>query len=119
MGKKIVYLITIMICYILSTTVKGETLIDVVKNIGTLSPKTIRKKIEQLPQEEQIKLRILLLSYAQKDNQARNLINKLYPEKVVSNVLLLPNSQNAIVVDKTNEKLYIINMNNRIIRTII
>jgi murein L,D-transpeptidase YafK len=89
----------------------GETLKDLVSRIDSLTPQQIREEIEKLPQEEKLKLQILLLSYAGKDKKAGEIIKRIYNRKLISNVLVLPRNSYAVVVDKTNEIVYVVKMN--------
>jgi murein L,D-transpeptidase YafK len=103
----------VLVCLILllfsfSFSGKARTLESIVSELGTLTPEELSKEIESLPEEEKIKLQILLLSYTGKDKQVRDLIERFYPKKLLSNVLLLPQGEKAIVVDKTNEILYVV-----------
>ena len=105
-------IILFVLVFLLSfSSVRGESLDELINKIGILSPDEILREIDKLPQEERIKLQVLLLFYAGKDEKAKELLKKLYPKKIVSNVLLLPESTKAIVVDKTREILYVVGIN--------
>jgi len=84
------------------------TLDELILKLPNLTPEEIEEEIEKLPQEEKIKLQLLLLSYAGKNEKAKELIEKLYPKKLITNVLELPKGSVAIVVDKTEEILYVV-----------
>ncbi len=86
----------------------GKTLEEVISNIGSYTPEELQKAIDSLPQEEKLKLQLLLLTYAGEDKRVGELLQKLYSEKLISNVLELPQDVPAIVVDKTNEVLYVV-----------
>ncbi len=88
----------------------GETLSQILQEIGTISPKELSKRLEELPQEEKLKLEILLLSYSGENEKVKELLNKLYSGKLMTNILELPENLPAIVVDKTNEILYVVKM---------
>ncbi len=92
------------------TGAHSETLNQILSQIGTISPDELSRKIEKLPQEEKIKLEILLLSYSGEDRKVKELIDKLYSGKLITNILELPKDLPAIVVDKTNEVLYVVKM---------
>jgi murein L,D-transpeptidase YafK len=93
------------------TNLKATTLEDIINNIGVWPPQKIEMEIKNLPQEDKLKLQFLLLSYAGEDEKIKELIKKLYNKKITTNVLELPKDLYAIVVDKTNEVLYLIKMN--------
>ena len=105
-------IILFLLVFLLSfSSVRGEGLSELINKIGILSPEEVLREIDRLSQEDRIKLQVLLLFYAGKDGKAKELLKKLYPEKIVSNVLLLPESTKAIVVDKTREILYVVGVN--------
>nr|WP_163328452.1 L,D-transpeptidase family protein [Desulfurobacterium thermolithotrophum] len=91
-------------------TARGESLYELVKKIDILTPEEISKEIRNLSPEERFKLQLLLFSYAGESKEVRKLIKKAYPKRLISNVLILPPSINAIIVDKTREILYVIKM---------
>ncbi|ADU97522.1 L,D-transpeptidase family protein [Thermovibrio ammonificans] len=91
---------------------RGTTLTEIVENLGVWSVPKLEQEIRKLPQEERLKLQLLLLTYAGDSKKAKELLSKLYNTKLVANVLELPRDLHAIVVDKTNEVLYVIRMEN-------
>lgn len=86
----------------------GKTLEEIIANIGSFTPQELQKEINSLPQEEKLKLQLLLLTYAGENGKVKELLQKLYAGKLVSNVLELPQNLPAILVDKTNEILYVV-----------
>lgn len=88
----------------------GKTLEEITSNIGSYTTEELQKEISSLPQEEKLKLQLLLLTYAGENEKVKELLKKLYSEKLISNVLELPQNIPAIVVDKTNEVLYVVKM---------
>jgi len=86
----------------------GKTLEEIIANIGSYTPKELQREINSLPQEEKLKLQLLLLTYAGENEKVKELLKKLYAGKLVSNVLELPQNLPAIIVDKTNEILYVV-----------
>jgi len=77
--------------------------------LDSLTPQQIESEINKLPQEEKLKLQILLLSYGE-NGKASEIIRKIYGNRLISNVLVLPQNAYAIVVDKTNEIVYVVKM---------
>ncbi len=96
--------------FIFSVSSKALTLKELVEELDSLKPQEIERAIEELPEEDRLKLEVLLLSFAGKDEKAAELLKKIYSLKVISNVLELPPDLKAVVVDKTNEVLYVIGM---------
>ncbi len=88
----------------------GETLSQILSEIGVIPPKELAKRIKELPQEEKIKLEILLLTYSGENEKVKKLVEKLYSGKLITNILELPENLPAIVIDKTNEILYVVKM---------
>jgi murein L,D-transpeptidase YafK len=86
------------------------TLSQLLEELGSLSPAELSRKIKELPQEEKIKLQVLLLSYSGEDEKVKELLDKLYSGKLVTNILEPPEGLPAIVVDKTKEVLYVVKM---------
>ncbi len=93
-----------------STSTWGGTLRELVSRLEFLTPQEIESEINKLPQEEKLKLQILLLSYAGESSKVSEIIKKTYGDRLVSNVLVLPRNAYAIVVDKTNEVVYVVKM---------
>ena len=102
----------LLICFLFFLTLfsssHGRTLEEIISNIGSYTPEQLQKEINSLPQEEKLKLQLLLLTYAGENEKVRELLRKLYSGKLVSNVLELPRNLSAILVDKTNEMLYVV-----------
>jgi len=86
----------------------ATTLEELLSQIGTLPPEEIVKRVNQLPQEERLKLEVLLLAYSGEDQKVKELVEKLYGGRLMTNVLELPENLPAVVVDKTNEVLYVV-----------
>jgi len=100
----------ILLFFMLLTPARGETLNQLLSEIGLLSPKELSKRIEELPQEEKIKLEILLLSYSGENERVKELVRKIYSGKLMTNIIELPENLPALVVDKTSEVLYVVKM---------
>ena len=90
----------------------ATTLEELLSQVGILTPEEIVKKVRELPQEERIKLELLLLAYSGEDEKVKELVKKLYSGKLMTNILELPENLPAIVVDKTNEILYVVKVVN-------
>ncbi len=95
---------------LLSSSGDGKTLQEIIEKIGSQPLPEIKKEIEALSQEEKLKLQLLLLLFAEKEKTAEELLKKLppTPKGIVSNVIELPPSTPAIVVDKDKEILYLL-----------
>ena len=102
------FLVCFLILLTLFSNSYGKTLEEIISNIGSYTPEQLQKEINSLPQEEKLKLQLLLLTYAGENGKVRELLRKLYSGKLVSNVLELPQNLPAILVDKTNEILYVV-----------
>jgi murein L,D-transpeptidase YafK len=102
------------------STVNAQTLTleELILKLHELKPKEIAREIERLPQEEKMKLQLLFLSYTGQNEEAEKLLKELYPKKLITNVLELPENSAAIVVDKTKEILYIVKMEKGVPRII-
>jgi len=90
----------------------AESLQELVRKVGELPPQELVKRVKELPQEERLKLEILILAYSGEDEKVKELVKKLYSGKLMTNILELPKEQAAIVVDKTNEILYVVRVVN-------
>ena len=90
----------------------AESLQELVRKVGELPPQELVKRVKELPQEERLKLEILILAYSGEDEKVKELVKKLYSGKLMTNILELPREQAAIVVDKTNEILYVVRVVN-------
>lgn len=102
------FLVCFLILLTLFSNSYGKTLEEIISNIGSYTPEQLQEEINSLPQEEKLKLQLLLLTYAGENDRVRELLQKLYSGKLVSNVLELPQNLPAIIVDKTNEILYVV-----------
>ncbi|WP_457679609.1 L,D-transpeptidase family protein [Thermovibrio sp.] len=102
----------VILLLILTTQSFGLTLNEVISQIGETPLSEIEKEIKELPQQEKIKLEILLLTYGGENEKVKELVKKLYSGKIMTNILELPENLYAIVVDKTNEVLYVVKMVN-------
>ncbi len=112
MGVQRMRVLTFVLMILLTTIVSSpaRTLEEIVANIGSYTPEELQQAINSLPQQEKLKLQLLLLTYAGENKKVKELLKKLYSGKLVSNVILLPKNIPAIVVDKTNEILYVVKM---------
>ena len=106
--RVLIFFLTILLT--ITTNSPARTLEEIVANIGSYTPEELRQAINSLPQQEKLKLQLLLLTYAGENSKVEELLKKLYSGKLVSNVILLPKNLPAIVVDKTNEILYVVKM---------
>ena len=87
----------------------GQTLEELLKELPKIkSPKELSKKIENLPKEERLKLKILLLTYSGREEEAEKLLKAVRESPVLSHVLNLPRGLYAVVVDKEEELLYVV-----------
>ncbi len=90
----------------------SETLENVISHLGVKSVDELSKEIDSLPQEEKLKLELLLLIYGKENKEAEKILEKLSPCEIVSNIIVLPKNLYGIVVDKTSEILYVVKMEN-------
>ena len=111
-------LLLLFLLFFSALNAQALTLEELILRIHELKPEEIAREIEKLPQEEKIKLQLLFLSYTGKNSEAEKLLKKLYPRKLITNVLELPENSAAIVVDKTREILYVVKMEKGVPRII-
>ncbi len=110
MVKKVLLLFLSLFILSLPNAGKGKTLQDIINGLGNQPLSELKEEIDNLPQEEKLKLQLLLLLFAEKEKEAENLLKELSPKGIVSNVIELPPSTPAVVVDKEREILYLIKM---------
>ena len=97
---------------IFNHSVSSRTLEDIISQIGIKSQPELKKEIKNLPQEEKLKLQLLLLIYGGENKKAEEILEKLSSNRIISNVIVLPKNLYALVVDETDENLYVIKMEN-------
>ncbi len=110
MIRAVLALLVLLISF--TSTLEAKSLEDIVKEIGLVPPQELLKDIKELPQQERIKLQVLILSYFKEEGKVKELIQKLLNGKVITNILELPQDLYALVVDKTNEVLYVVKNEN-------
>jgi len=100
--------LTVLFAILLVLNASASTLREVVEKVGTLNTTALKREIEKLPEEEALKLKVLVLMAEGKTDEAEKLIKLIREKKFISNILLLPPLTSSIVVDKTNEMLYVL-----------
>ncbi len=110
MAKIVLTSLILLLLFTLNS--KAKTLEDVVKEIGIVPLQVLSEDIKNLPQEEKIKLQVLIMSYLKEKDKEKELIQKLLKGKVMTNILELPQNLYALIVDKTNEVLYVVKKEN-------
>ena len=108
--KKLSFIIIILLIGISLST--ASPLDRIFNSIGNVDLKTLKEEIKKLPEEEKLKLQVVLLTLGEEYAQAQTIIKKLYNKPIISNVLELPENLYAIVVDKTKEDLYVVEAEN-------
>jgi len=86
----------------------GLTLEELLRELPATPPSQLEEKIRKLPQEERLKLEVLLNLYSGNEKRALELLKRIRKNLLVANVLYLPEDLYGIVVDKTNENLFVI-----------
>lgn len=90
----------------------GATLKELLSKLDRLGPEEVLKEVRELPQEERLKLELLLLAYSGQGEKLKELMEELRSNRLITNILELPKNLSALVVDKTKEILYVVKVEN-------
>jgi len=99
-----------LLCIAISTA-RSTTLKDVIVDINTKNLEDLKREINALPYSEKCKIEVLYLLQKGKEEEAKRILSELREnKKVLSNIILLPSNIYSIVVDKANERLFLVRL---------